>query len=70
MAKKAATSKETKGALEVRSKVESFWRAGRRWTQTAQTVFLADLTEEQATAIYEEPMLSVKRIELEPEEGV
>lgn len=46
-------------ALLVTAKVEGFCRAGRAWHKEQTRVEIADLTEQQVIALFEEPMLEV-----------
>lgn len=46
-------------ALLVTAKIDSFRRAGRHWTKQQTRVEIADLTEQEVIALYDEPMLIV-----------
>ena len=49
--------------LSVQSKQAGFRRAGRAWTTEPTFVALAELTDEEITALEEEPLLIVTRTE-------
>lgn len=52
-------SEPTIVALLVTSQVEGFRRAGRAWHKEQTRVEIADLSEQQVIALFEEPMLEV-----------
>lgn len=49
-------------AIEVISRRDGFWRAGRQWEHAPQTVPIDDLTEQQLDEILEEPQLITRMI--------
>jgi hypothetical protein len=65
-------AKETKRfakikALRVQSSIEGFRRAGRAWSREAETVPLAEFSEEQIAQLRAEKMLVVTDTETEVE---
>lgn len=60
---RTTTTEDTRG-LEVISTRDGFRRAGFAWSREAQTVPLSALTEEQIEQLKNEPMLTVREIEI------
>ncbi|MGB1763003.1 hypothetical protein [Alloalcanivorax xenomutans] len=64
---KTPTDQGGRPGLSIACKAGAFWRAGRKWTETATTVALASLTDEQIEQLMNEPMLVVRECRIEAE---
>ena len=58
--KKAPEQKTAALLISTKKGVTSFWRAGRKFTETPASVPLAELTDDQIAALKAEPRLIVK----------
>lgn len=55
--------------LKVTSSQDGFRRAGRAWSTTPTVIALSEFTEEQLAALKDEPMLSVRLVDLDDEDA-
>ncbi|MDQ2822961.1 MAG: hypothetical protein M3Y65_21710 [Pseudomonadota bacterium] len=54
--------------LAVTSSLDGFWRCGRQWTKAETRVALCEFSEDEALRLIQEPMLTVRYIDLAVEE--
>lgn len=64
--RKKTDPKKPRPAIQVVARPDSFFRAGRQFTQEPTVIALEDLTDEQEKAIRSEPKLVVTDTELPP----
>ena len=66
--KEPTANKKTIQALEISSRPESFYRAGRRWTRTASVVPVSEFSKDEIKALKAEPNLAVVEKTIEASE--